>query len=640
MAARRWSRSAGTASASISRTVSTRPGMTSSIRTASAAGWSRSMSALEACSWTPGSSSSPTACARTRSASRAATLRLIRTATPEREIAMTWTAMLALGAYHGINPGMGWLFAVALGMQQGSARGVCRALPPIALGHAAAVAAVLAAAATVGIVVPMPVLKVVVAATLVVLGCYRLWSHRHPRFGGMQVGFRDLTVWSFLMASAHGAGFMLLPWVMAMPADVSLAPGGHAGHVMTMSAGDAGTAWAGLLAVGVHTAAYLLVMTLAAWIVYRKIGLAFLRTAWFNLDWLWAGALVITGVVMVAPLLSTVAFSQSADSTSAFALADVHVSPRSTTSAMRVSSRAGRYEIRNATMVDLIRTAYTVDAENVLGGPSWLEYDRFDVVALVPPNTSPDTQKLMLRTLLADRFKLAVRRETKPAAGLVLVAGKGKHKLKEAADSAAAPGCQSQAVPAARPSGVPGQFVLPMTGLACHNVTMETFASDLKRLSNGYVTNAVVDQTGLKGSWDFELKFTQRALLGIAAQMDGASATSLSDAIDKQLGLKLEERDIPTPALIVEQVNAKPTTNSLDVATKLPPPPPMEFEVADIKPVDPNVRRTGPIQLGVLPGGRVNLPGLPLKLVITLAWGLPTNQNDQLIGAPKWLDSA
>ena len=168
---------------------------------------------------------------------------------------------------------------------------------------------------------------------------------------------------------------------------------------------------------------------------------------------------------------------------------------------------------------------------------------------------------------------------------------------------------------------------------------METFAADLKRLSNGYVTNAVLDQTGLKGSWDFELRFTQRALLGLAASMDGASATSLSDAIDKQLGLKLEERDIPTPVLVVEQVNAKPTANSPDVAAKLPPPPPMEFEVADIKPVDPNARRTGAPQI-VSPGGRVNLTGIPLKLVIMLAWSLPTIQNDQIIGAPKWLDSA
>jgi uncharacterized protein (TIGR03435 family) len=345
----------------------------------------------------------------------------------------------------------------------------------------------------------------------------------------------------------------------------------------------------------------------------------------------------LTGIG-IAALLCVVASGQSTVPKPAFELTDVHVSPRGISTAMRVSSRAGRYEIRNATMVDLIRTAYTVDADNVLGGPSWLEYDRFDAVALMPPNTTADTQKLMLQALLADRFKLTVRRDTKATAGLVLVMGKGKHKLKEVADSNAPAGCQSQSVPPA-PSGVPGQFVLPMTGLACHNVTMEKFAADLKTLANGYVTNAVLDQTGLKGSWDFELKFTQRALISLAATVDGASTTSLSDAIDKQLGLKLEERDIPTPVLIVEQVNEKPTANSPEVAAKLPPPPPMQFEVADIKPIDPNARRTG-FQLGVLPGGRVNLPGIPLKLVIMLAWNLPTVQTDQLAGAPKWLDSA
>jgi len=346
--------------------------------------------------------------------------------------------------------------------------------------------------------------------------------------------------------------------------------------------------------------------------------------------------------VGVAALLSAALFGQSTDSQPAFVVADVHASLRSTTPAMRVSARAGRYEIRNATMVDLIRTAYTMDAENVLGGPSWLEYDRFDVTALLPPNTTPDTQKLMLRALLADRFKLGVRRDTKPAAGLVLVMGKGRHKLKEVADSAAAPGCQTQGLPARPPSGVPGQVALPTTSLACHNVTMDTFVADLKRLTGGYVTNAVLDQTGLKGSWDFELQFTPRALLGVAASMDGATATSLSDAIDKQLGLKLEERDIPTPVLIVESVNATPTANVADLATKLPPAPPMEFEVADLKPVDPNAPLTGPVQFGVSPGGRVNLPGrfFSLRTLIGLAWNLPTNANTPFIGAPKWLETA
>lgn len=208
---------------------------------------------------------------------------------------MDWHAMAFLGAYHGINPGMGWLFAVALGMQQGSARGVWRALPPIALGHAMSIGAVVAAASLAGLVVPLDALQILVAALLVTLGVYRLWHHRHPRFGGMQVGFRDLTIWSFLMASAHGAGFMVLPFVMTMPATLSAASHHHA-HMAhprsTLAAVDAP-------AVLVHTLAYLTVMTVTAWVVYRRLGLRLLRTAWINTDALWAAALIVAGIVVL-----------------------------------------------------------------------------------------------------------------------------------------------------------------------------------------------------------------------------------------------------------------------------------------------------------------------------------------------------
>jgi hypothetical protein len=207
---------------------------------------------------------------------------------------MDWQAMIVLGAYHGINPGMGWLFAVALGMQQGSARGVWRALPPIALGHAASVGLVVTVAAAAGLVLPLAALKVLVALTLTGLGLYRLWRHRHPRYGGMQVGFRDLTVWSFLMASAHGAGVMVLPFVMPAPAALMTGGHDHMAHIASMRSSMAADG----MAIAVHTAAYLTVMTLGAWVVYRRVGLHLLRTAWLNLDWLWAAALVVTGVVV------------------------------------------------------------------------------------------------------------------------------------------------------------------------------------------------------------------------------------------------------------------------------------------------------------------------------------------------------
>jgi hypothetical protein len=208
---------------------------------------------------------------------------------------MDWQAMVFLGAYHGINPGMGWLFAVALGLQLGSARGVWRALPPIVAGHALSIGVVLVLAGLARTVVPSDVLNVLVAALLISMGLYRLRRHGHPRFGGMQVGFRDLTIWSFLMASAHGAGLMVLPFVMQPLAPLAAASQ-HAHHVASVTtSGAAGDA----MAIAVHTMAYLAVMTLAAWIVYRRLGLSLLRTAWFNMDLAWAGALVVTGIVVL-----------------------------------------------------------------------------------------------------------------------------------------------------------------------------------------------------------------------------------------------------------------------------------------------------------------------------------------------------
>jgi uncharacterized protein (TIGR03435 family) len=339
----------------------------------------------------------------------------------------------------------------------------------------------------------------------------------------------------------------------------------------------------------------------------------------------------IACIALVSFLLAA-AFGQSIESTATFEIADVHTSARTTNPVFRVITRAGRYELRNATMVDLIRMAYSVNAENVVGGPNWIEFDRFDVIGLVPPNKPAETQKLMLQALLADRFKLVMHHDTRSLTGFVLSMGRGKPKLKEATGSGN-PGCQSQSLPA--PAPVPGQIVLPLTAVSCHNMTMAAFASELRRLGVGYVTNTIVDSTGLKGSWDFDLKWTQKILL----QMTGAEGTTLFDAIDKQLGLKLEEQKMPTPVIVVDDVNEKPTANLPDVATKLPPPPPAEFEVADIKLVDPNAPRT-PTQIGLLPGGRVNLPSISLRFLITLAWNLNLAVNEEIAGAPKWIDSA
>ncbi len=202
--------------------------------------------------------------------------------------------MLLLGAYHGINPGMGWLFAVALGMQEQKGSAVARALIPIALGHALCIGIVVVTAAFLGMALPQETIRYGVAALLFGLGIFSLVRHYHPRWVRMQVGFRDLTVWSFLMATAHGAGFMLLPVLLGSR---TVEAADHmAGHHHTSAAASP---LAALLATAVHTIAYLAVTGLIAWVVYSKFGLAILRKAWLNLDALWAAALVVTSVVIL-----------------------------------------------------------------------------------------------------------------------------------------------------------------------------------------------------------------------------------------------------------------------------------------------------------------------------------------------------
>jgi hypothetical protein len=204
--------------------------------------------------------------------------------------------MLLLGAYHGLNPGMGWLFAVALGMQEQKGSAVARSLVPIALGHALAIGSVVLAAAFLGMTLPLASIHYFVAAVLVGLGIYCLVRHQHPRWVRMQVGFRDLTVWSFLMASAHGAGLMVVPVLLG--SNAVEAQGHMTGHNHPSSSGtSAASPLAGMLATGVHTISYLAVTGLIAWVVYRKFGLALLRKAWFNFDLVWAAALVATGLV-------------------------------------------------------------------------------------------------------------------------------------------------------------------------------------------------------------------------------------------------------------------------------------------------------------------------------------------------------
>jgi hypothetical protein len=211
-----------------------------------------------------------------------------------------WLAIFLLGAYHGVNPGMGWLFAAALGLQKKSARAVWQALVPIAAGHFAAIGLVAAAAVVAGAVLPLHYIKIAAAGVLLAFGIERLIRRSHPRWGGMQIGFRDLCIWSFLMASAHGAGFMLLPFLLKMSTLPAAAPTGAA--MPHLHGGSFEGPWTAPLAVLVHTLGYLLVTGLIAFVVYEKVGLQILRKAWVNLDLIWAVILIVTaGLTLLVP---------------------------------------------------------------------------------------------------------------------------------------------------------------------------------------------------------------------------------------------------------------------------------------------------------------------------------------------------
>ena len=212
-----------------------------------------------------------------------------------------WLALAGLGLFHGINPAMGWLFAVGLGLQRRSGAAVIQALPPIALGHAAAIAVVVALVGAARMAVDAALLRLAAAACLIAFGAWRLArGYRHEFRVGMQVGLLDLAIWSFLMATAHGAGLMVMPVLLELPvAAGSVASGGsHSAHDASMAA-FAGSLWTGFLAVAVHTLAMLIAAGAIAWVIFAWVGLAVLRRAWINLDLVWSAALIATGALFL-----------------------------------------------------------------------------------------------------------------------------------------------------------------------------------------------------------------------------------------------------------------------------------------------------------------------------------------------------
>ncbi|MCU1326709.1 MAG: hypothetical protein JWN34_2079 [Bryobacterales bacterium] len=334
-----------------------------------------------------------------------------------------------------------------------------------------------------------------------------------------------------------------------------------------------------------------------------------------------AGAVCVCSAQTTAPLLSFEAVD--IQSVSAFA--------RKVASPVIIGNR---YEYRSPNMVDLIATAYNVPAEKVLDGPLWVEYDRYDVIARIPPNTSPERVREMLQTVLVTRFGLVTRQETRLLNTVALVAGK-KLQMKPTDGSPA--GCKRSMTGTSEETA---EFQVD-----CHDLTTGALAEQLLTFPGGglltpmtvqetgadrtLTREPILDRTELTGGWDFTFKLPMAG-----SNLPG----TLPAALEKQLGLKLEPAQASFPVLVIVKVNRSATPNSARDVVSLAVTP--EFEVARIKRFDSS-NTTGLRVLGLRfpPGGRgsqITITGVPLGYLITQAWNLPP---DKLVGGPKWLDN-
>ena len=200
-----------------------------------------------------------------------------------------WLTLAGLGAYHGINPAMGWLFAVSRGMQEKSRRAVLRSLVPIAIGHEASIALVALLVIVLSTSTDPSALRIGAAAALVAFGIFRFVKPRaHFRWTSMRVSDRELGVWSFLMSTAHGAGLMVAPVILGLEASR------HSHDDMAMLSGPIDITAVG---VAVHVLVMVAVMAAVAFFVYERVGVQVLRRAWLNTDQVWAGAFVLAGLI-------------------------------------------------------------------------------------------------------------------------------------------------------------------------------------------------------------------------------------------------------------------------------------------------------------------------------------------------------
>lgn len=289
--------------------------------------------------------------------------------------------------------------------------------------------------------------------------------------------------------------------------------------------------------------------------------------------------------------------------------------------------RDGRYINRDATLLDLIEAAYGVSEDAISGGPGWVGLDVFDIVAKTPEGTTAATANLMLRDLLADRFGLVLKQGTRPLPRYVLTVAKGGSKLKTAGGSDNT-GCKQILSTGTVPPGDPS--TIPNARISCHNLTPPEIGETLKSW-DGYLNHDVIDSTGLDGTYDFDLEWTNMRTLALK----GTDAISLFTAVEKQLGLKLDVRNAYVPSLVIEKVNSRPSANPAGIETSLAVPAP-RFEAASIKLADPSRR---PFRGVDYSGGTQMHAGGTLRLLISIALQIAPNiAADTVVNLPKSAD--
>jgi uncharacterized protein (TIGR03435 family) len=333
------------------------------------------------------------------------------------------------------------------------------------------------------------------------------------------------------------------------------------------------------------------------------------------------------GMAALAALGSALAWviasAQPLNTGLAFESVEIRAAPPNTMPQMRSRFGNGRYELHNATVVDMIRAAWGVEADSISGGPDWLDLNHYDVVAIAPATATPDMLKNMLKSMLNDRFQLAIRNSSKDNMAFAITVAK-KPQLMPSERSEAS-GCKFKPFPAV-PRGIP----LPDITLVCTNVTIPAFAKSVSGApeASGYVFDyPLLDRTGLQGAWDFNLTWSPRRANFWSPPP--TSVVTLFDAFEKQLGLKLSLTKVATSVLVVEKAIPPSAIDAPNAHT--------EFEVAEIRAEDPNGPAIPCHGVNIQPGGRVRI-NMTLRDMIWEAWGAPFDFS-RVLGGPKGMDS-